>query len=794
MPTWFERLTGFPETTWSATRARLVLEGDRLKSLANGRSWAVGTLETPSLAELRECTQAHASGTARKLRVSTLVADARALHARSEAEGALVQVASQFNLLEMVGPNVTPEHGVGIYENDRTQGPACAIAAGAATLYRNYFADTGRGAGQTSDRQIDTLKDLGEALVPGGIPMRNGYALPASDTLREAVARLRASDDAELDRLRGLLRIGLHRDVEVTEPGPGCGQRLSQAFCSALPVAYSGIGAAQWEPFARLVLEAAYEATLRAAIDNAARGGANTVFLTMLGGGAFGNDPQWILDAMRRALDLTCGHDLDVRVVSFGHTPPALERLADAYRPIRVAGDRAGNASSGSPASGARSPHEPSASGPSSIGGPSGGPSRAQTTPPAEATPLAGRSTFDHDGDVAPRPHGNCYWLARGHVLAGEYPRTPHADSTRDRLESLLDANVRRFVDLTEAGEGLAPYAPMLADLAAARGVRVTHERHAIRDLGVPSTAEMRRILDTLRMPHDGVTYFHCWGGVGRTGTVAACLLIEAGFSPEEALALLDRKWQAMDKRQRKPQSPETPAQFAFIRRWKRGHALSPVVTRSAAGPHEPHHVEQERAHEKPHQAVHEKTNDEAGPCDLLVVFSHGKESGPNGRKIEALRRVAEAAGARTVSVNYREHPAGVPHDHDLPGEPDRRVLQLLSTTLPKARRVVLVGSSMGGYVSTVAASTLRPDGLFLLAPAFHLPGYAVALPETTVPDIAIVHGWGDDVVPWQNSERFAKQHRCMLHLIDADHRLDGAIPVLERLFGMFLESMTPRR
>lgn len=789
MPTWFERLTGFPETTWTASRAGLVLEGGRLKSLVNGRSWAVGTLETPSLAELRERTQAHAPRAAGKLRVGTLVADARALHARPEAEGALVQVASQFNLLEMVGPNVTPEHGVGLYENDRTQGPACAIAAGAATVYRNYFADTGRGEGQTRDRQIDTLKDLGEALAPGGIPMRNGYALPASDTLRAVVARLRASDDGELDRLRGLLRIGLHRDVEVTEPGPGCGQRLSQAFCSALPVAYSRIGAAQWEPFARLVLEAAYEATLRAAIDNAARGGSNTVFLTMLGGGAFGNDPQWILDAMRRALDLTAGHDLDVRVVSFGHTPLALERLADAFRPTRVAGAPDHAAAPGFPASGAPSTRaDPLGASPSSAS-PSGVQRRAPAPHPAEETALAGRSAFDHDGNVAPRPHGNCYWLARGRVLAGEYPRTPHADSTRARLESLLDADVRRFVDLTEVGEGLAPYAPMLADLAAARGVRVTHVRHAIRDLDVPSALEMRRILDTLRTPHDGVTYFHCWGGVGRTGTVAACLLIEAGFSAKEAIALIDRKWQSMDKRQRKPQSPETPAQFAFIRQWKRGHPMSPAVTRSAAGPHETHQAEPERAQDK----VNEKTSDKAAPCDLLVVFSHGKESGPNGRKIEALRRVAEAAGAHTISVNYREHPAGVPHDHDLPGEPDRRVRQLLSTALPKARRLVLVGSSMGGYVSTVAASTLRPDGLFLLAPAFHLPGYAVALPETTVPDIAIVHGWGDDVVPWQNSERFARQHRCTLHLIDADHRLDGAIPLLERLFGMFLERVTAR-
>src|SRR5437667_12141333 len=81
-----------------------------------------------------------------------------------EKAGALFQAASQFNLLEMVSPTVTPEHGVTRYQHDRTQGPACAIAAGAATIYRNYFAPVGGGYGQTAERQFDGLADLGDAL------------------------------------------------------------------------------------------------------------------------------------------------------------------------------------------------------------------------------------------------------------------------------------------------------------------------------------------------------------------------------------------------------------------------------------------------------------------------------------------------------------------------------------------------------------------------------------------------------------------------------------------------------
>jgi len=176
----------------------------------------------------------------------------------------------------------------------------------------------------------------------------------------------------------------------------------------------------------------------------------------------------------------------------------------------------------------------------------------------------------------------------------------------------------------------------------------------------------------------------------------------------------------------------------------------------------------------------------------LLVVFSHGKESGPNGRKIQALAKVARASRAATVSVDYRESPVGTMHDANRPGEAERRVAQLLTEPLPKVERIVLVGSSMGGYVSTVAALNRPVDGLFLLAPAFFLNGYEEQSFQGTLPPTAIVHGWRDEVVPWQNSARFAERHRCTLHLIDGDHRLDEALPKIEGLFNLFLKCAIP--
>ena len=134
----------------------------------------------------------------------------------------------------------------------------------------------------------------------------------------------------EKDQFRGKLRIGLHRDVEVTDaarPLPV----VSQAFCSALPVAYGEVPARHWGAFAKLVLEAAYEATLWATVLNAQRGGSRSVLLTSLGGGAFGNDESWIEAALTRALQLARAFELDVRLVSYGPPSPMFTRMAQAY-------------------------------------------------------------------------------------------------------------------------------------------------------------------------------------------------------------------------------------------------------------------------------------------------------------------------------------------------------------------------------------------------------------------------------------------------------------------------------
>ncbi|MBN1874329.1 MAG: hypothetical protein JXA33_08860, partial [Anaerolineae bacterium] len=214
--TWFEALVGFPETP-AQIRESLILDGETLTSRANGRTFRCGRLETPSLGELRERVGAgpHLPG---RLAVREVVANVKVLHANPSNAGSLFQVASQFNLLEMTGPEVTPERGIGIYEDDHTQGPACAIAAGAGTIYRAYFAPVNGRIGQSSGNQIDCLADIGAALGNTGQrlwEMQNGYALATREGLVEISARLAASSEEELDTLRQRLRIGIQWDTQV---------------------------------------------------------------------------------------------------------------------------------------------------------------------------------------------------------------------------------------------------------------------------------------------------------------------------------------------------------------------------------------------------------------------------------------------------------------------------------------------------------------------------------------------------------------------------------------------------
>ncbi len=162
------------------------------------------------------------------------------------------------------------------------------------------------------------------------------------------------------------------------------------------------------------------------------------------------------------------------------------------------------------------------------------------------------REHCDTPGDAAPRPHANCYWLWPGRVLAGEYPA--------GRVAEIEAAGITHFVDLTVLPDAPRGYTPLAA----------THLAHGIVDFGIPTREGMRRTLDAMAAALDGggALYLHCRAGIGRTGTVAGCWLVEQGFEPPEALALLQRKFRVMDKSRCFGHTPETEAQRAFVLSW----------------------------------------------------------------------------------------------------------------------------------------------------------------------------------------------------------------------------------
>ena len=324
---WFKELVGFDEISPEDVRKYLEMDGSVLRSKVNGISYECGTLEIPTVQELREKVARMDMYTS-QIKVSECVADVQKLHGDPANENALFQAASQFNLLEMVGPDITPEAGVGRYQFDYTQGPACAIACGAGTIYRNYFVPVGDQIGQAAENQIDCLDVISDYLDNPALnlwTMNNGYALVSQKGLLHINKTIAELSIEEREVLKGKLKVGIQWNTAVTLDAAN--HLVSQVYCSALPVAYSIIDFYYWESFARVILEATYEATLYAGLLNYEKTGCPKVYLTLVGGGAFGNEMNWIIESLYKAVSM-CQHlPLDVQIVSYGSSKVAVRDL-----------------------------------------------------------------------------------------------------------------------------------------------------------------------------------------------------------------------------------------------------------------------------------------------------------------------------------------------------------------------------------------------------------------------------------------------------------------------------------
>jgi len=160
------------------------------------------------------------------------------------------------------------------------------------------------------------------------------------------------------------------------------------------------------------------------------------------------------------------------------------------------------------------------------------------------------------------------------------------------------------------------------------------------------------------------------------------------------------------------------------------------------------------------------------------VIFSHGQESGPWGTKIRAMAERVKELGCGVESIDYQ----GI-------ADPTERVKKLVRECADIEDALVLVGSSMGGHVATAAADTLGAVGLFVLAPAYYMEGYEDLTPVPPKMPICIVHGWHDDIVPVENSIRFARDCAATLHLVNGDHRLTANIDEINDYLERFIRT-----
>mmetsp|Transcript_37152 Transcript_37152/g.105667 ORF Transcript_37152/g.105667 Transcript_37152/m.105667 type:complete len:404 (+) Transcript_37152:53-1264(+) len=323
--TWFEECFGFKELSYRETQKRFTFADGVLTSTVNQAKFHVGPFETPALSELEERLAAAGppavgDGALGRLTFRNITGSAKTLHLESKNAGGVFQVASQFNCLEMNEPGARPEDGVTRYYADATQGPACALACPAGTVYRNYFVNEGRGQG--NKHQIDCLADVGALLRNEKEKywrMANGYCLQDAPKGIAAVSGLIAANAELAAKVRGALRVGVHWDTEVKSGA----HRVCQVFCSAMPVSYEKKArATDWAAFASELLISAYLSTLAVgAILARERRSRVTVFLTAVGGGAFGNRTTWVVQAMETALTAFAEEPLDVKLVHFATLP-----------------------------------------------------------------------------------------------------------------------------------------------------------------------------------------------------------------------------------------------------------------------------------------------------------------------------------------------------------------------------------------------------------------------------------------------------------------------------------------
>lgn len=179
------------------------------------------------------------------------------------------------------------------------------------------------------------------------------------------------------------------------------------------------------------------------------------------------------------------------------------------------------------------------------------------------------------------KPFPASYWLKPDQIAAGELPTSTNEVEASEKIESLLRAGIETYINLLEINEfekrafvqnSYPDYTFELKEGGNKRGLTIECIRFPIVDFGIPSEPEMIDILNCIddNLANQRKVYFHCYAGLGRTGTVAGCWLVRHGMEGDEALRELYNIRHAQGTTAYGI-SPQSSIQLDFVGNWKQG-------------------------------------------------------------------------------------------------------------------------------------------------------------------------------------------------------------------------------
>ena len=316
---WFDAIFGFIEQDYSKTK------NEMLKLYLAGKNKYINEVEIGDfmLLDLEQlytlCTNKY-GGT---VKFKHIVANIKEIHKSSNNDNATIQVASQFNCLEMIDYNKSPEHGITCYENDKTQGPICVMCTPTGLAYRNYIYNGGQNKNQQinmSDNLLTYFKLLDNSI---NWTVKNGYLMIDDVQVLLKISKLLKNNDIR-KTAKNKIKAGIHTNIGVFIDETKYCHTVNHVLCSGLPISYHQYPLNDinlWDGLSELFLEAYYEITLlMACVNNMMKDTSSPCYLTQIGGGVFGMKKSLINKAITNACNLinSLGHNLDVFMVHYG--------------------------------------------------------------------------------------------------------------------------------------------------------------------------------------------------------------------------------------------------------------------------------------------------------------------------------------------------------------------------------------------------------------------------------------------------------------------------------------------